>query len=227
MQGINGFRVLALCAVAFNAATAGSTVGANQPAVGCDRDNSANFSEAYLTPDASAVRLLQRLGGTTDLAKGTARLSNRLFALHDDIRLAGQVRKEPGCFTSYPPPADGDGGLWFVLRLGNADRTHLLQFFANREEAVPSSLEVEFVKDIPLYIDSQPFRSWNAPDRFRILFRLPGELQRPLDAEKDWKRILSASEVRVRGALVVDVENHRVGTGHLEIHPAEEITIVR
>jgi len=191
---------------------------------GCDAPKS-TFHDAVLTPGKRSVELAAKLAHTDDYGNHAGNwLAQRLFALDDGVEISGAIVKDPTCFAH-----ESDDDLSFFVVLSDESKRTLAKYFGSAEK-VPQAVEAEMVGALSAVGGPAAFNTWRAGSVRPVGFATGTAPFGPIDYETDWP-MLQAREwkyIVIRGALVIDMgSGNRAGTGELEIHPAEQIRLLR
>jgi hypothetical protein len=190
----------------------------------CDAPKS-TFHDVVLKPGSRSAQLAAKLARTSDYGNHAGGwLAQRLFALDDAVEISGEIVKDPTCFAHEP-----DDDLSFFVVLSPGSRRKLAKYFEPPQKP-PQAVEVEMVAALSDVRGPMTFNTWRPGSARPIEFATGDTPFRPIAEETDWA-MLQAPEwkyVVIRGALVVDMgTGNRAGTGELEIHPAEQIRLLR
>lgn len=190
----------------------------------CDAPKS-TFHDAVLKPGSRSAQLAAKLARTSDYGNHAGGwLAQRLFALDDAVEISGEIVKDPTCFAH-----EADDDLSFFVVLSPGSKRKLAKYFEPPQKP-PRAVEVEMVAALSDVRGPMTFNTWRPASALPIGFATGETPFRPIDHETDWP-MLQAPEwkyVVIRGALVVDMgTGNRAGSGELEIHPAEQIRLLR
>jgi len=190
----------------------------------CDAPKT-TFHDAVLKPGTRSAELAAKLARTDDYGNHAGNwLAQRLFALDDDVEISGAIVKDPSCFAHEP-----DDDLSFFVVLSDESKRTLAKYFGSPEK-VPEAVEAEMVGALSVVRGPVTFETWRPGSARPVEFATGAAPFRPIAHETDWP-MLQAREwkyIVLRGALVVDMgSGNRAGTGELEIHPAEQIRLLR
>lgn len=193
----------------------------------CSADKRNHFENAAVVPGAKALQLAQKLSSVNDYGNHpTGWLSQRLFALDDDVEISGEIVSKSDCIRHVTEDNDRE----FYVTLSDLSYRMISAYF-DPPQAAPHTILVEIVASLsPAPNTAVPFKTWRAnADLDKVQFsidNLPPHAMVSTD-DGDWGMLKSGRfrYASVRGALVVDTSDFHAGSGDLEIHPAEAIRL--
>lgn len=194
--------------------------------VQCEEGGKNHFTGAAVTPGPGSPELERKLARIPDYGNHPKSwLAQRLFGLDDNVELTGEIYHKSSCIRHVAE----DDDLEFYVKLSDESYQKLSTYFTP-PAAAPHYVLVEMLASPPDEDPAPPFKTWRAKNEAdRIQFSVDDQPPHPILAagkdDPDWEMIRSGSRpyISVRGALVVDISEYRVGTGDLEMHPAEAI----